>query len=325
MSESTLNEFVPLNMEHPPRRPKSWHALEFKRLGLTAWPKEVGFYNAGDNFEVTPEMSYRLFQHCKDAPHWKPENNESTIISLIPLMELQSESTKPKVDAILEHHVSKFGPDHLVYNAAMQAVAFSRDYARVLQIKGDMEAIGLAPNGQTYVNLMLAAKLSGKTKADAQAHFMEAIQRGALQAVMRLDTEFEMWWNQLSRMGSFSTPNTYLGNTRGPAGEGAKPMPSNMWAIWGWDRTERKYRSRAQAIKESTEDVLGASFAKELSGSVYRNIRRQPWAKYRGLLPYDYKGPLLTSSQRRYGGAASSAFFDAPAPLLNNTTCAAAF
>jgi len=322
MAEATLNEFVPLNMEHPPRRPKSWQALEFKRLGLTSWPKEVGFYNAGDTFELTPEMSYRLFLHSKDAPHWKPEHNEATLINLIPLMELQTGATKPKVEAVLAHHVERYGPDHLVYNAAMQAFAFGRDLNRVLELRSDMEAMGLVPNGQTYVNLMLAAKLCGKDKAAVQSYFMEAIQRGALQSVMRLDTEFEMWWSQLNRMGSFNTANTYLGNTRGAVGEGAKPMPSNMWAIWGWDRTERKYRSRRDMIRDSTEDILGSSFVKDLTGSVYRNIRRQPWAKYRGLLPYDFKGPLLSRSSRRAHGGP---FADAPPATLNGTTCAPAF
>ena len=86
----------------------------------------------------------------------------------------------------------------------------------------DMKAAGLEPNGQTYVNLMLAAKLSGQPKSKAEEHFKEGVRTNALQAVMRLDTEFAMWWDQLERMGSFTAKSGYLSVKE----EGATPMPS---------------------------------------------------------------------------------------------------
>ena len=116
--------FVRTDMSHPRRRPTAWHKLEFKRLGYHVWPKEVGFWNAGDNWELTPEFSWRFYLHNLDKEVWTQGHNEQTIIALLPLVEVDPESHLPRIHNIWQHHVTRFGPDHIIYNAVTQAFAF---------------------------------------------------------------------------------------------------------------------------------------------------------------------------------------------------------
>lgn len=344
MSEKTLNEFVPLAMEHPPRRPNGWHPAEFSRLGHTVWPKEVAFYNAGDNFEVTPEMWWRLFEKNSDAPFWTPHHNEQAVVHLMPKVEGDPKTYLPRVDAVLQRHIARFGADHIIYNVVMQARAFGRDFSGCEQIFKAMKAVAplapspsaeaggetmattdasaLVPNGQTYVNMMLAVRLCDKPKELAEHYFKEGVSTGALQAVMRLDTEFAMWWDQLERLGSFTSSSGHLANKV----EGAKPMPRNMWALWGWGRDERKFVSRAQLIRERAADALTAPTRRTalgLYGTVYDSVRRQPWAKYQGLFPWDRSGPKRQGGQafQRYGVRLS----DAPKATFNSVPCDPAY
>lgn len=339
MSESTLNEFVPLNMEHPPRRPNNWHAAEFERLGNVTWPKEVAFYNAGDNFEVTPEMQWRLFQKCHAAPFWTPEHNEQVVVHLMPKVDADAKTYLPKVEAIFKQHIQRFGADHLIYNAVMQARAFGRDFEGCEKMLRDMKAppppqnasgcetsslaadvSALVPNAQTYINMILAVQLCGKPRELGEQYFKEAVASGALQAVMRLDTEFSMWWDQLLRLGSFSGSSGHLSNKD----EGATPMPQNMWALWGWGRYERKFTPREESINERADVASGSPVTRRgkmrLEGSVYDNVRRQPWAKYQGLFPFDFNGP-----QKSKGSVAGVNFSGAPAPVHNALKCDKAF
>lgn len=285
---------------------------------MTTWPKEVAFYNAGDNFEVTPEMSYRLFVRNKDEPYWSAEHNEKTVIAIMPKVELQKDVYVPKLEEIFRHHCARFGADHMIYNAVMQAFAFAKDLPRCTAMFQEMKDRGLVPNGQTYVNLMLAAKLSGKSKKEAESYFHEAVQNGSLTAVMRLDTELSMWWDQMERLGSFSAPSGLLSNKE----EGAKPLPRDMWATWGWDRrTERKFITQRAQVEDRAASILGDRRRGEMAGTVYKLIRRQPWASYRGMLPWDYNGPRKSSRKRE----AASASSPPPPALLNSEVCQPAF
>lgn len=311
MSDKVLSEYVPLNMEHPPRRPTSWHAAEFNRLGLTVWPKEVGFYNAGDNFEMTPEMMVRLFEANKDEDFWRAAHNERVVVHLMPRMEKAPKETIVVVRKVLLHHIKRFGADHAIYNAVLQAFAFAKDMESCKILVEEMKSLGLTPNAQTYVNMMLACKMAGLPKAKAEEYFLEGIKSGALDAVMRLDTEFQMWWDQFERLGSFTSSSGLLSVNE----EGAKPMPKNMWALWGWDRTERKFQSRKAYVSEQAQLVLGGR--SEMAGTLYTAAKRQPWSKYRGLLPFDFKGP----SKKR----PSLSFKDAPPAEHNHTQCAKAW
>ena len=130
MPQDKLEPFLPLAMEHPPRRLKVWNDLEFQRVGMVKWPKEVGFFNAGDNFELTPEMMWRLFQCNKDEDFWTQQHNEKVIVHQMPLVECDPKKNMPRVDAVFLHHVGRFGADHVIYNAVMQACAFAKDVTR---------------------------------------------------------------------------------------------------------------------------------------------------------------------------------------------------
>jgi pentatricopeptide repeat protein len=298
--DSKLEGFVPLSMVFPRRHLNSWHQREFSRLGLVSWPKEVSFYNSGDNLEVTPEMMWRLFKRNADELFWTPSHNEKTIVHLMPLVEAAPKEHMPRVDEIFRHHVKRFGADHVIYNAVMQALAFAKDYERCLTLHKEMGRVGLAPNTQTVVNLMLAAKLCGKPKETAEAFFTDGIRTGAIEAVMRLDVEFQMWWDQLERLGSFTSTAGHLS----VKDEGAKPMPKNVFALWGWDRSERKFVSRKEAIREQVQ--LQTRQGRHLFGTAFTKHLRQPWASYKGMLPFDYKGPAPSRE--------SISFEDAPNP-----------
>lgn len=285
MPEATLNQFVPMNLVHPRRHPNNWQEPQFNLLGYIKWPKEIGFYNGGDNFEITPEASWRLYENCRDEPFWGRLHNERIIIYMLPNVEKDPKTHMERVNDIFRHHLKRFGGDHYIYNAVMQAAAFAKDYSRCEHLRTEMEAIGLEPNAQTFVNLMLAARLSGQPVAKCEAVFMEGVKRQVIVAVMRVDTEFKMWMDQLDRLGSFTATSGYLSVNE----EGAKPMPSDMWALWGWHRTEGKFISRAAMINEQV--IRRVHGGRELIGTVYSKTRRQPWAKYNGMLPMDFKGP----------------------------------
>lgn len=327
MFPDQLQPFIFLDFEHPRRRPDSWNEFESRRLGLVAWPKEVGFYNKGDNFELTPEMSWRLFLKNKNEEFWLPEDNEQTLINLLPIIEKDpSQQNLSKIDDIFTAHVERFGVDHIIYNAVLQAVAFSRtpdSLSRCEEIFREMQTQGLAPNAQTYVNMMLAAKLvkgdakigdDDKKRRDvANKYFTQGVQSGALEAVMRLDTEFQMWWDQLNRMGSFSSSVTNNNSEKKNNGflsvndEGAVPLPRDPFAIWGWDsRTERKFGTLQNRIHQQ---VFAQKAASRGLGSVFNSYKREPWHRYKGMFPHDFKGP-----PKKMQESPNSPFEDAPYP-----------
>jgi hypothetical protein len=300
LPDARKNKFFFLDFEHPRRRPETWQPLEFRRLGMEEWPKEVGFFNAGDNFELTPEFSYRLFEHNRDAAFWTAQHNERTIIALLPLVEKDPAAHLPRVETIFQAHVERFGVDHLVYNAALQAVAFARDLPRCEEMLREMVALRLEPNAQTYVTMMLAARLAANSKEKARSFFDEAVRTGALHAVMRLDTEFEMWWAQLERMGSFTESRGYLSVNE----EGARPRPRDVFAIWGWDRDERKFRSRQEYIAEEAQKrTMGGAVT---AGTVWSSYKREPWWKNKGMRRADFVGPPKRGPSRFFADAPPS-------------------
>lgn len=299
ISEAKLEEFVRLNLVHPRRHPNSWQEKQFHYLGYTMWPKELGFYNAGDNFELTPEASWKIYMKNRDEPFWTKLHNERTVIQLLPLVEKDPDSNMKRVSHIFRFHLSRFGADHYIYNAVMQAAAFARLFPQCEMMLNEMDRLGLEPNGQTYVNLMLGAKLSGQPVEVMEKYFREAVHRGALQAVMRLDTEFQMWQDQLNRLGSFTTDGFLSVNK-----EGASPMPRDMFAIWGWHKSEAKFRSKRDMIQDQVRSRVHCG--RELVGTVFTKTRRQPWAKYGGMLRCDFNGPP---------NAPAATFDDAPLPV----------
>ncbi|KEG11523.1 mitochondrial RNA binding complex 1 subunit [Trypanosoma grayi] len=310
MSERTLERFVPLNLAFPRRHPNSWQELQFRLLGYTKWPKEIGFYNTGDNFELTPEAMFRLYLKNRDETFWTRLHNEKTVVHLMPKVEKEPRKYMKQVDDIFRHHLKRFGADHYIYNAVIQATAFAKDFPRCEQLLGEMRSLGLEPNAQTYVNMMLAVRLTCEPREKAEAYFLEGVKCGALSSVMRLDTEFQMWMDQLDRLGSFTAKSGHLSVNE----EGAKPMPHDMWALWGWHRSEAKFISRKQMINEQVRNRVRSGG--ELVGTTYSKARRQPWAKYNGMLPFDFNGPSYR------GGVV---FADAPAAAHNTEACGTAF
>lgn len=304
ISEGKLQEMVRLHLIHPRRHPNSWQERQFHYLGYTMWPKEIGFYNKGDNFEVTPEASWRLYTKCANESFWTKLHNERTIIHLLPEVEKDPEKNMKRVTNIFRHHLSRFGADHYIYNAVMQAAAFAKKFSQCKEMLEEMKRIGLEPSGQTYVNMMLGAKLSGEPIEVAEKYFKEGVHSGAITAVMRLDTEFKMWMDQLKRLGSFKTDG-YLSINE----EGASPMPRDMFAIWGWHKSEAKFRSRKELIDEQVRARVHCG--RELIGTVYTKTRRQPWARYGGLFPADFNGPPLRPARQ---------FMDAPPPELESSS-----
>eukprot|EP00796_Vickermania_ingenoplastis_P010104 gene10104-7071_t len=304
ISEAKLNESVRLNLVHPRRHPNTWQERQFNYLGYTMWPKELGFYNAGDNFELTPEASWRIYLKCRDEPFWSRLHNEQTVVHLLPLVEKNPEPNMKNVTEVFRHHLCRFGADHYIYNVVMQAAAFGKRFSQCETMLEEMNRIGLEPNGQTYVNMMLGARLSGLPREKAEKFFKEGVQKGALTAVMRLDTEFQMWMDQLDRLGSFTTSGHLSINE-----EGASPMPRDMFAIWGWHKSEAKFRSRKDMIEENVRARVHAG--RELIGTVYTKSRRQPWSLYGGMLPHDFNGPPQ---------APPTSFPDAPPPENDEKT-----
>ncbi|KAK7196744.1 mitochondrial RNA binding complex 1 subunit [Novymonas esmeraldas] len=285
IAEAKLNQFVPLALVHPRRHPNSWQARQFHALGYTMWPKDLGFYNAGDNFEVTPEAAWRLYRHARDEPHWGKLHCERTIITLLPLVEKAPAANMERVLDVFRHYLKRYGADHYIYNAVMQAAAFAKNFEHAEQLFHEMEVLGLEPNAQSYVNMMLAARLCGLPREKSEAYFKRAVTAGALQAVMRMDTEYTMWMDQLDRLGSFAAASGYLSVNE----EGAKPMPRDMWALWGWHRSEGKFVSRHSLIMQQVRARVHGG--REMVGTVYTKTLRQPWAKFNGMLPHDFKGP----------------------------------
>ncbi|EPY22871.1 hypothetical protein STCU_02572 [Strigomonas culicis] len=282
---ATLDAFVPLTLVHPRRHPNSWHARQFNLLGYTTWPKEIGFYNAGDNFEITPETAWKLYEKCSNELFWTKLHNEKTIIIMIPKVEKEPDAYMSRVNHVFRHHLKRFGADHFIYNAVMQAAAFAKDFALCEQLFKEMDTLGLEPNAQTYVNMMLAAKLCGLPRDKCEAYFVEGIQKEMIPSVLRIDTEFQMWMDQLDRLGSFTSGKGYLSVNE----EGAKPMPKDMFALWGWHRSESKFVSRDKIIKEQVRSRVHGG--KEMVGTVFTKALRRPWALYNGMLPFDFRGP----------------------------------
>lgn len=285
MSEGKLNQFVPLALVHPRRHPNNWQALQFHALGYTKWPKDIGFYNAGDNFEVTPEAAWRLYQHARDEPYWSKLHSEKSVIALLPLVEKAPAANMERVMDVFRHYLRRFGADHYIYNAVMQAAAFSKDYNQAERLFQEMEALGLEPNAQSYVNMMLAARLCDLPQEKGEAYFKRAVKDGAMRSVMRVDTEFKMWMDQLERLGSFTASSGFLSVNE----EGAAPMPRDMWALWGWHKSESKFVSRSELIAEQVRARVHGG--KELIGTVYSKVRRQPWAKNNTMTRHDFNGP----------------------------------
>eukprot|EP00760_Papus_ankaliazontas_P034104 PhM_4_TR6976/c0_g1_i1/m.69772 len=292
---SVIDQFVRIDMQHPRRRPDVWQDVEFERLGFQRWPKQVGFWNAGDNWELTPEFSYRFFQHNKDADLWTQGHNEQTVVALMPLC--ASAATREQglrwVHDVFQNHVARFGADHIIYNVTMQAYAFAKKYDDALDMFQEMQSLGLVPNGQSYVNMMFACYASKKPKELALELYNQAVKAGALTAVMRADYEFTMWWQQFERLGTFDDADGgYLANKE----EGARPQPRDMWAVWGWDRDERKFLSRKDRIRqEISKHVIGGRF---MRGSLEATYQRRPWYKYKGMFPWDYRQHTISNVER---------------------------
>eukprot|EP00658_Telonema_sp_P-2_P071425 TRINITY_DN60682_c0_g1_i2.p1 TRINITY_DN60682_c0_g1~~TRINITY_DN60682_c0_g1_i2.p1 ORF type:complete len:241 (-),score=38.51 TRINITY_DN60682_c0_g1_i2:18-740(-) len=233
-----------------------------------------------------------------------------------------------------QHHVKRFGADHSSYNAVMQACAFAGQVERCQQLFDEMVQIHLIPNAQSYVNMMLARKLAGEPREKLEAIFKEGVRTGALTAVMRLDTEFTMWYDMLTRLGSFKgnqgvaakDPETMTrlsaahsvpqgGYLSSPEGD-SKPMPSDMWATWGWDSTlERKFVPRSERVKYEVDRRLGGG--RDLYGSVFSKMKRRPWTRYTGMLRHDWVGPQI--------GLIPKNFSSAPPPEFSRSTCDPAF
>lgn len=305
MSAARTRPYFPLYMETPGKRPNVWHDLEFKRLGMVVWPKEIGFFNAGDNFELTPEAMYRIFKKNADERYWTPNHNEKTIIHMLPLVEKDPKAAMARVLEVFQHHVKRFGADHCIYNAVMQAYAFAKDLEKCKSLFEEMKVVGLDPNTQTFVNLMLASKLAGEPRDKVEEWFTLGVKSEALVPVVRLDTEFQMWWDQFERLGSF-TKNGMLSVNE----EGASPKPTDMWATWGWDRRlERKFVSREEYVRSEITRRIGVG--RGLYGTVFSNVKRRPWSVYKGLLRHDWIGPQSKPARD---------FADAPYPEHNNAT-----
>lgn len=96
---------------------------------------------------------------------------------------------------------------------------------------------------------MLACKLCNLSRDKIERYFLEGMKNGAFEVIMRADVEFDMWMDQLNRLGSFTAKKGFLS----VKDEDAKPMPRDMWALWGWHRTESKFVSRADMIKEQIQ------------------------------------------------------------------------
>jgi pentatricopeptide repeat protein len=310
----SLDQFTwALQLEFPARRPSSWNVRETQRLGMQAWPKQVGFYNAGDNFELTPEMLYRLHQRYGDDQYWTQDHSEKVIVAQFPLVEAEPSKGMERVNAVFQSHVRRFGADHIVYNAVMQAKAFAKDYDGARSLFEEMDRLGLEPNAQSYVNMMLAAKLAGKPAQVAEEHFQRAINAKALTAVMRLDTEFQMWWAQLEKMGSFTAKEGYLSNKV----EGAAPLPRDPFAIWGWDRDERKFSTPRAAVKA---EVHRQTRSGGMTGTVHSAVAREPWFKYRGMRPFDIHGPEQPRGWRDVNHGAPTKRFNPYAMATKNVS-----
>jgi len=280
--------FVRTDMQHPKRRPSAWNRMEFDRLGFDTWPKEVGFWNAGDNWELTPEFQWRFYLHCRDKDVWTQGHNEQTVIALMPLVEVKPQEYLSRVEDVFRHHISRYGADHIIYNAVMQAYAFAKQFDKCLAVYTEMDSVGLDPNAQTYVNMMLAVHLCGKPIDIAKSYWKEAVRTRAITPVLREDYEFSMWMQQFERMGSFTAKKGFLSNNE----EGAKEVPENMWALWGWDRDERKFLSRRERIQQEIQRQTNSG--KFHRGKVVSSYKRTPWYKYKGMFPWDYSGPSRT-------------------------------
>ena len=278
-------------MKHPQRRPKEWNDMEFHRRGYVTWPKEVGFWNTGDNWELTPEFSWRFYLHNRDNELWTVKKSEETVISQMPLVELDTKKYLPRIEQIFEHHIKRFGHDHIVYNAAMQAKGFARDFAGAEALFEAMKQNDLEPSAQSYINMIFAARITAKPLEVARKYWDEAVKSGSIMPILRTDFEFEMWLKQIDRMGSFTTKG-FLSNNE----EGASEIPQNVWATSGWDeRSEPKFPTRNRRIKDEAELCARP-------GKVYKSpfgyMTRRPWYHYKGMFPWDYSGPKRVSTPR---------------------------
>ncbi len=316
LTNDQRNRFFYQQFEYPRRRPDSWQELEAARLGIREWPKAVGFYNAGDNFEITPEMHWRLHRMNHEADFWTPHDNEQTIVHMMPLVAKEPAKFLPRVDTVFENHVKRFGGDHVIYNAVMQAYAFAKRMDKCEQLLKEMKAAHLVPNGQTFVNMMLACRLCGQGKERAFMYFEEAIRIGSLTAVVRLDTEFQMWWDQLERLGSFTDPPA-TGGFLSVDEEGAKPRPSDVWAIAGWSKDERKFMTLEDRVAVQGREFRASR--RHSVGTVTSGLRRQPWYRFQGYTRHDFVGPQMPSEKRDealafFAGAPPSQFPTSKAP-----------
>ena len=145
-----------------------------------------------------------------------------------------------------------------------------------------MKSLGLQPNGQTVVNMMLAHKLSGSSKEKAEQYFQEGVRLHALQPVMRLDTEFAMWWSQLERMGSFTSKSGFLSVNK----EGAKPMPGR------YVRTVRVGQQREKIYDRERADTVGDSPAGAKRELLFGNRLYKVSSGAVGTLPWDVANGL---------------------------------
>ena len=276
--------FVRLDMQHPKRRPKEWNEAEFYRRGYMTWPKEVGFYNTGDNWELTPEFSWRFYLHNRDKELWYPKKNEEIVVSQMPLVEIDPAKYIPRVEQIFKHHIKRFGHDHIIYNAVMQARGFARDFDGAEALFNAMKENDLEPSAQSYVNMIFASRMTKKPIEVAKKYWADAVKTESIVPVLREDFEFEMWLKQIDRMGSFTTTG-FLSNNE----EGASEFPSNVWATNGWDeRSEPKFPTRKKLIRD--EAKMRASPGKMVR-TTFSFYERRPWYHFKGMYPWDYYGP----------------------------------
>jgi hypothetical protein len=97
--------------------------------------------------------------------------------------------------------------------------------------------------------------------------------------------------------------------------EGAKPIPRDVYALWGWDRTERKFVSRKERIAMAVQEQTGRR--SRYHGTVYTKTLRQPWYRFKGMFPWDINGPSRRVTQLTMS--------DAPKPAEKFVSCGKAF
>ena len=127
----------------------------------------------------------------------------------------------------------------------------------------------------------------------AEAFWDEAVREKAITPTLRADYEFKMWMAQFERIGSFTSGHGFLSVNE----EGAAPRPRNMWALWGWDRTERKFISARDRVRQEADRQIAPG--NRIGRSLVSSLQRRPWYRYKGMFPWDFRGPRPSEFSRR--------------------------